>query len=98
MRSRFTIRAGLAAFLAAGATAAVLVASSSASNGNAYTVHNLVSDGAVPADHTAARLVNAWGLAAGPATPWWVADNGTNLSTLYNATGGAVALVVSVPG
>jgi uncharacterized protein (TIGR03118 family) len=98
MRSRFTIWAGLAAFLAVAATAAVLVASSAASNGNGYTVHNLVSDGAAPADHTDARLVNAWGLVSGPTTPWWVADNGTNLSTLYTATGGPVALVVSVPG
>lgn len=64
-----------------------------------YSQRNLVSDGSVPAEHTDADLVNAWGLAAGPTTPWWVADNGTNLSTLYNGnTGVKAALVVSVPG
>lgn len=64
-----------------------------------YTQRNLVSDGAVPAEHTDPDLVNAWGLAAGPTSPWWVADNGTDLSTLYNGnTGAKAALVVSVPG
>lgn len=64
-----------------------------------YTQRNLVSDGAVPAEHTDADLVNAWGLVAGPTTPWWVADNGTSLSTLYNGnTGVKSALVVTVPG
>ena len=36
-------------------------------------------------------LVNAWGLSRGPTTPWWVADNGTDLSTLYRADGSKLA-------
>jgi uncharacterized protein (TIGR03118 family) len=63
-----------------------------------YAVRNLVSDGAVPAEHTDPNLVNAWGLDALPTTPWWVADNGTNRSTLYDAQGVATPLVVDVPG
>src|SRR6266568_2665541 len=64
-----------------------------------YEQHNLVSDGAVPADLVDAALVNAWGLVASATSPWWVADNGTGLSTLYNGnTGAKVALTVSVPG
>jgi len=64
-----------------------------------YKQHNLVSDGAVPADLVDPALVNAWGLAASPTSPWWVADNGTDKSTLYNGyTGAKVALTVSVPG
>src|SRR2546422_1930677 len=64
-----------------------------------YERHNLVSDGAVPADLADAGLVNAWGLVASATSPWWVADNGTDLSTLYNGnTGAKVALTVSVPG
>jgi hypothetical protein len=35
-----------------------------------YAQHNLVSDGAVPADLVDQDLVNAWGLVAGPTTPW----------------------------
>jgi len=64
-----------------------------------YTQHNLVSDGAVPADLTDPELVNAWGLVSSTTSPWWVSDNGTGLSTLYNGnTGAKVALTVTVPG
>jgi len=64
-----------------------------------YEQHNLVSDGAVPADLVDAALVNAWGLVASGTSPWWVADNGADLSTLYNGnTGAKQALTVSVPG
>jgi uncharacterized protein (TIGR03118 family) len=54
---------------------------------NAYTVTNLVSNGPVPAKFTDTDLKNAWGLVAGPTTPFWVADNGTNMSTLYAGDG-----------
>ena len=64
-----------------------------------YEQHNLVSDGAVPADHSNdADLKNAWGLAASATSPWWVVDNGTNKSTIYNSAGVKQGLVVSVPG
>jgi hypothetical protein len=33
------------------------------------------------------NLVDAWGLARGSGGPWWVSDNGTGVSTLYNAAG-----------
>ena len=42
------------------------------------------------------NLVNAWGLARASTSPWWVSDNGTGLSTLYNATGVPQSLVVKV--
>ena len=58
---------------------------------------NLVSNGAVPAALTDPQLVNAWGLAAGPTSPWWVNDNGTGLSTLYNGAGAKQGLVVTDP-
>jgi uncharacterized protein (TIGR03118 family) len=44
-----------------------------------------------------ANLVNAWGLARGSATPWWVSDNGAGLATLYSGAGAPVALVVKIP-
>jgi uncharacterized protein (TIGR03118 family) len=45
-------------------------------------------------------LVNPWGLSAiSPAAPLWVANNGTNTSTLYDQTTFAkIPLNVSVPG
>jgi uncharacterized protein (TIGR03118 family) len=66
--------------------------------GTGYSVRNLVSDGFVPAEHVDANLVNGWGIAAGPSTPWWVADNGTDASTLYDGNGVARPLVVHVEG
>src|SRR5712691_4910800 len=69
-----------------------------AAEDNSYTVHNLVSDVPGAADHIDSNLVNAWGLAAGPTSPWWVADNGTDVSTLYAGDGSLIPLVVKVAG
>ena len=96
MKTRHLQRALLAAAIVAVA-AAVLAAATPAAEKNAYVQHNLVSDGFLPADHTDANLVNAWGLTSLPGSPWWVADNGTDVSTLYNADGTPRSLVVSVP-
>ncbi len=65
---------------------------------NAYVVTNLVSDGSVAAAHVDPNLVNGWGITAGPTTPWWVSDNGMDRSTLYDGTGAAKPIVVSVAG
>ena len=83
------------------ALAAVALAAS-AGPGNTYVAHNLVSDQAGNADHLDPNLVNSWGLASRVDSPWWVADNGTNLATVYIADGTAFApagspLVVDVP-
>jgi uncharacterized protein (TIGR03118 family) len=43
-------------------------------------------------------LVNPWGLTSGPTSPWWVADNGADKSTLYNAAGVKMGLIVDVAG
>src|SRR2546427_6961528 len=63
-----------------------------------YQQHNLLSDGTVAADRVDPNLVNAWGLVSGPTTPWWISDNGTGRSTLYNVGTGAIPLIVTVPG
>jgi uncharacterized protein (TIGR03118 family) len=80
--------------------AAVLVVGSASSGiaDDVFTVHNLVSDTAGTATTTDASLVNGWGLSAGPTTPWWTSNNGTNTSTLYNGGGAKQALTVAVPG
>src|SRR5947207_6776141 len=59
---------------------------------NVFALHQLVADSGDPS------LVNGWGLVAGPTTPWWTSNNGTNTSTLYNGAGTKSALTVSVPG
>jgi uncharacterized protein (TIGR03118 family) len=58
---------------------------------------NLVSDTPGLATTTDPNLVNPWGLARSDTSPWWVADNGTGVSTLYNGSGGIVPLVVTIP-
>ena len=63
-----------------------------------YTQHNLVSDGAVPADHLDSNMINAWGLAITPTSLWWISNNGTGTSTLYRVNTGAIPLIVTVPG
>jgi len=62
-----------------------------------YAQHNLVSDGAVPADHFDPKLVNAWGLAFNPNGVVWVNDNGSGFSTLYDGDGTTQALTVTIP-
>jgi uncharacterized protein (TIGR03118 family) len=49
-----------------------------------YKKRNLVSDINGVARITDPNLVNPWGLSAGPATPLWVADNHSNVSTVYS--------------
>jgi uncharacterized protein (TIGR03118 family) len=63
----------------------------------------LVSDLPGLAQLTDPDLVNPWGLAAGPATPAWVADNGTDKATIYPGFvhGSPITkapLVVNIPG
>jgi uncharacterized protein (TIGR03118 family) len=62
-----------------------------------YKVKYLTSDG-MSTPNTNPNLVNGWGIVAGPSTPWWVSNNGTDTSSLLRANGKALPLVVGVPG
>jgi len=93
MRSTPLLR--LAGVLVLLVTALAVTGAAGAVSGG-YVVKPLVSDNGVPGTITDKNLVNAWGLTAGPTTPWWVADNGTNVSTLYTGAGAIVPLVVDV--
>ena len=66
-----------------------------------YTQTDLVSSiagvGTNPTNPLDTQLVNAWGLARSSTSPWWVSDNGTGLSTLYNGEGTKQELVVTIP-
>src|SRR6266496_181555 len=70
---------------------------------NEFRQTNLVSNlKTVGAQVVVPNLKNPWGLAFGPTTPLWVADNGTSVATLYGISpGGATAqkvpLTVTVP-
>src|SRR5262249_3809360 len=55
---------------------------------NRYAVNILTSDLPGVAPNTDPVLQNAWGVAFTPgASPFWVADNATGCSTLYDAAG-----------
>jgi len=64
---------------------------------NAYVQTNLVSNGTIPARTTDTDLRNAWGIAFFPGGPFWIADNATGLSTLYDGAGTKSALTVTIP-
>jgi uncharacterized protein (TIGR03118 family) len=52
-----------------------------------YQLRNLNSNQVGQAAHADPLLANAWGLVHGPGTPWWVSDNNSGWSTLYNEAG-----------
>src|SRR5262245_37770093 len=102
-RPAFLAILATAAAVAAVPTAYALAHGAGAPDGNAYEQTNLVSDIPGVARLTDTNLVNPWGMAAGPATPAWVADNGADVATIY--PGGfdrnpptIAPLVVSIPG
>src|SRR5436190_22631652 len=65
---------------------------------NNYRVTILVSNEEDEAPVIDPKLVNAWGIAASDTGPWWVADNETGFSTIYNGDGDKLPLEVQVPG
>src|SRR6201985_321923 len=71
---------------------------------NAFTQTNLVSDGFVPAPTIDPNLINPWGVAASATSPFWVSDNGTGVTTIYNGagqpitvTGGHSVITIAAP-
>jgi len=66
-----------------------------------YQQTNLVSDLPGVAAVTDPHLVNAWGMSHSATSPWWISDNGTGFSTLYNGRGTPFPpgspLVVTIP-
>ncbi len=98
------LRSALALGLGTALVALAPVApAAAAAPGNAYHQTNLVSDVPGMAQLTDPDLVNPWGMAAGPTTPAWVADNGTGKATIYRGfvKGSPIqkqGLVVNIPG
>src|SRR3954470_21103304 len=66
-------------------------------NAQSYQETILTSDLANISNNTDTNLTNPWGLVAGPSTFWWVSDNATGVSTLYDGMGTPQTLVVTIP-
>jgi uncharacterized protein (TIGR03118 family) len=62
-----------------------------------YQQKNLVSDLPGEAAVQDTNLVNPWGLSRSSGSPWWVANNHTGTSTLYNGSGAPQPLIVTIP-
>jgi uncharacterized protein (TIGR03118 family) len=61
-----------------------------------YIGKKLVRDlsGAITTDPD---LINPWGVAFFPGGPFWISDNGTGVSTVYDGDGTKIALTVTIP-
>jgi uncharacterized protein (TIGR03118 family) len=59
-----------------------------------FTQTNLISDGSVPAERTDPNLINPWGVAYSPTSPFWISDNGAGLASIDSVTVGGVTLNV----
>src|SRR6267154_6702419 len=65
--------------------------------GQHYTQTNLVSSEAGVAPVTDPQLINPWGISRSSSSPWWISDNATGLSTLYDGAGAKQSLIVTIP-
>ena len=63
-----------------------------------YKLTNLSSNQVNQALHDDPLLVNGWGMVHAPGSPWWVSDNSSGWSTLYDGQGNQVeTLKVLIP-
>jgi len=84
--------------LALAACLAPILASSSPAWAGYYQQVNLVSNVDGLAQFTDPNLKNPWGISSSATSPFWVSNQGTGTSTLYNTAGKPQALVVNIPG
>src|ERR1700687_5429648 len=54
---------------------------------NSYKQTNLVSDTSGMAANTDPKLLNPWGIALVPGNPFWISDNNSGFTTLYDQKG-----------
>ncbi|MDQ2839935.1 MAG: TIGR03118 family protein [Acidobacteriota bacterium] len=65
---------------------------------DSYTQTNLVSDVPGLARTTDSNLKNPWGVSFAATSPFWVSNQGSGNTTLYDGAGNIVPLVVPIPG
>jgi uncharacterized protein (TIGR03118 family) len=74
-----------------------ILSSSVSGQTSSYSQKNLVSDSTGAGPVKDPNLVNPWGVAFFPGAPFWIADNNSGFSTLYDKTGNIQGLVVKIP-
>jgi uncharacterized protein (TIGR03118 family) len=65
---------------------------------NNYVQHNLVSAAAGLADRSDPSLAAPWGIAFSSTGPFWIANQGTGVATVYNSAGAPATGPVNLPG
>jgi uncharacterized protein (TIGR03118 family) len=91
--SRLTLKKTSALRLMLLAATVLAIGSSAAAQ---YTMENLVTTNKTTAPHHDPNLVNAWGISFLPTSPFWVSDNGTGKTSIYDPSGD-LQLTVSIP-
>jgi uncharacterized protein (TIGR03118 family) len=80
---------------------AALAAPAALPQTNSFLRHNLVSDLPGIADFVDPNLVNPWGISASATSPFWISNNGSGTTTLYNTDGQAFPpaspIIVQIP-
>jgi uncharacterized protein (TIGR03118 family) len=84
-------------FLRLAASTTMALSMGAVASAQHYTQTNLVANTPGIAPVTDPTLVNPWGLSRSASSPWWVSDNATGFSTLYNGAGAKQGLVVTIP-
>src|SRR5712672_4529316 len=79
------------------ASAVLALVTGAACFGQHYTQTNLVSNALGFAPVADPQLINPWGISRGSGSPWWISDNATGFSTLYNGAGTKQSLIVTIP-
>ncbi len=75
----------------------LVLAFSGAAVAQTYFLSELVSNQTGKAKHTDPLLANPWGLAYAPSAPFWISDEASGYSTLYDGKGNVQSLKVIVP-
>src|ERR1700733_2938371 len=80
------------------ATVTLGISSSAQAQQTGFMQTNLVSNTAGAATTTDPQLLNPWGISFLPGQDFWIADNNSGFSTLYDNNGNKdTALVVTIP-
>jgi len=80
-----------------GASVAFAVTTGAVCSGQHYTQTNLVSNADGAARVTDPQLINPWGMSRGPSSAWWVSDQRTGFSTVYNGAGAKRSPSIAIP-
>src|SRR5581483_3628794 len=77
---------------------ALVIGASVLANAASYKSTFLTADTTGVAPHTDPKLINPWGISFSSTGPFWVSDNNSGFSTLYDGTGKPQTLIVTIPG